>query len=114
MPAFVAFGPIPVWVQQPHFFARPWVDVIRVLCVVLAVLMVMWSIRVVCEQIRLGPLQPGQLDRFIFLWLAAISIAYTEIVVQGSPMTWRLPINVLALIFGVRGVYLMRREQKRR
>ena len=71
-------------------------------CVILAVLMVMWSIRVVREQIRRAPLQPGQIDRFIFLWLSAVSMAYTEIVVQGSPMTWRLVINVLATAVAVK------------
>lgn len=105
---------IPLYVHEPHFFANPWVDLIRTGCVLLAVAMTLWSLGVVRDERRRGPLAPGQLDRFIFLWLAAISIAYTEIVVQGTALTWRLPINVLALLFGVRGVYRMRRAQKRR
>lgn len=105
---------LPFYIYKPHLFGNPWVDTVRSLCVVLAVLMVVWSIRVVYDQARLGPLAAGQLSRFMFLWLAAISISYTEIIVQGTPMTWRLPINVAALAFGFHGVYEMRRDQKRR
>jgi hypothetical protein len=108
------FSAIPITTIDTRFFGNPWVDAIRSFCVVLGVLLVCWTIRVVAEERRHGQLTPGQAFRFTALALAAVSITYTEVVVQGTPMTWRLPINIAALVCGFVGIYLMRREQKRR
>jgi hypothetical protein len=98
---------------SPRFGANPVADALRDLCVILAVLLVMWTIRVVHDEIRLHGLGPGQLERFAGYTLAAVSIAYTEVVVQGSPVTWRLPLNLVAVGLGFVGLYRMRRQQKR-
>lgn len=108
------YGAVPFYIYRPHFFANPWVDAVRSLCVVLAVLLLAWIVRVVREQNVRGRLTAGQVSRFAALALAAVSIAYTEVIVQGTALTWRLPINLLALGFGFHGIYAMRREQKRR
>jgi uncharacterized membrane protein (DUF485 family) len=107
-------GAIPITTLHPHFFANPVIDGIRIGCVVFGVLLVCWTVRVVAEEKRRRELAPGQACRFAALALAAVSISYTEIVVQGTAVTWRLPINVAVLILGFIGIHLMRREQKRR
>lgn len=106
---------IALYLHRPDPFGNPVVDVFRSLCVVLAVLLVCWTVRVTREQYRRhGRMAPGQLDRFISLGIAAVSIAYTEVVVQGTPLTVRLPVNLAAMFFGFRGLYRMRRDQRRR
>lgn len=110
----MTFAALPLYIRQPHFFANPAIDAIRTACVIAGILLIAWIARVVAEERRRHRLGAGQLERFVALGLAALSVTYTEVIVQGTPMTWRLPINILVLAFGFVGIHRLRREQKKR
>lgn len=105
---------LPLYVRTPHFFANPLVDAVRTVCVIAAVLLVAAIVRVLIEQRRRGLLKDGQAARFTGLGMLVVSVAYTEIIVQGTAMTWRLPINLLGVAFSAYGITAMRRGQKRK
>lgn len=102
------------YVRQPIFFANHLVDPIRAVCAIAAVVLIFNTARLIAEQRRRGGLAPGQFKRFAGGGLAILSIAYTEVIAQGSPATVRLGINIAAIVLLTSGNHDMRREQKRR
>lgn len=88
-------------------------DWIRVVCVVLAMMLLMNIARVLVEHARREEPMPGtQIARFVSLGLATVSLALTEIAVVGTVATPRLLITVVCLVTGAWGVWGMRMKQK--
>lgn len=103
------------WVahEPANFGDNPVADWIRVLCVVMAIILVMSIGRVLVEQERRDADMPvAQIARFASLGLLTLSIAFTELAMVGTVATPRLLVNVFGLIFGAIGVGAMRVKQK--
>jgi hypothetical protein len=98
--------------RTPDLFGNPWVDLVRAGCVVLGMVLICWIGRAVKEQAHHGGLAPGQMFRFVGLACLVLASVYTEAVAQGSPLTWRLFLNVIGLAASFLGIRGMRREQK--
>lgn len=107
------WGPQESPAQVSNFGDNPVFDVLRVILIILAGLLISYSLRAVVEQRRREmKMSIYQQMRFVSLAIFAFILAANEAWLAGTPATPRLVISYVAVALGIMGVYGKRKQQK--